>query len=100
MKTFGSLKSGSSDSYGKILAVETFLHVLNPWFLMLAITLLLLSALVSNSFLASILIALGSILLTIKSYRTWMTSQIFLMIASVRNIWTKEITWSKNAKLY
>ena len=100
MKTFRSSEHGSPNPYGKILAVETFLHVLNPWLLLLAMTLLLLNALISNSFLALILIASGLILLAIKSYRTWISSQIFLILASVRNFWTKEITWSKSVKLY
>ena len=99
MKTFRSSEHGSPNTYERILAIETFLHILNPWLLLLAITLLLLSALISNPFLTSILIALGLILLMIKSYRTWISSQIFLVIASVRNLWTREITWSKSTKL-
>ncbi|RLI82342.1 glycosyltransferase family 2 protein, partial [Archaeoglobales archaeon] len=100
MKTLRLLEFTSSGIYGRILAVETFLHVLNPWLLLMVIILLLLNALVFNTLLALILTASGLILLAIKPYRTWIISQIFLIIASVRNLWTREMTWSKSAKLY
>lgn len=83
--------------FKKILLMETYLHLLNPWLLLVAATLLALAA-AHKSPLAIILLALAAALLAYKPYRTWITTQLYLIAAMIRNLHTKEITWEKQTK--
>jgi hypothetical protein len=40
----------------------------------------------------------GVVLLILKPYRTWVVTQVYLVIASVRSLWTREIAWEKQEK--
>ena len=80
-----------------ILLVEAYLHLINPWILLVAVAILLRLAL-NPSTTALALIALGATLLIYKPYRTWITTQLYLAIASIRNLWTKETVWRKQTK--
>jgi len=84
--------------FRRILAVETFLHLFNPWLLMVSTILLVISISVMQSLTALTLLAMGVVLLVVKPYRTWIAQQTHLIVASIRNLWTKEIAWSKQAK--
>jgi hypothetical protein len=79
-----------------VLLVETWLHLFNPW-LLLATTILLYKALTGTAT-ATILLATGIALLIFKPYRTWVATQVYLVIAAIRNLWTKEIAWEKQKK--
>jgi cellulose synthase/poly-beta-1,6-N-acetylglucosamine synthase-like glycosyltransferase len=80
-----------------ILLAETWLHLANPWLLPLATTILLYKALTGTATAIALLIA-GAVLLLFKPYRTWIATQIYLIVANIRNMWTKEITWEKQEK--
>ncbi|MDT7890075.1 MAG: glycosyltransferase [Desulfurococcales archaeon] len=80
-----------------ILYIEIYLHLANPILLPTAALLLIISALKGNIPALAILI-LGLALLAIKPYRTWVTTQIHLLVAMIRNIFTKELIWSKPRK--
>ena len=84
--------------FRKILATETFLHVINPYLLLVPAILLIVSVVLARSLIALALLVLGTVLLAIKHYRTWITQNLYLIVASVRNLWTKEIIWSKQTK--
>ena len=77
---------------------EPFLHIINPWILLTATLLLMISIITLHSLLALTLLIVGIILLSTKHYRVWIMQQIHLIIAALRNIITKEIVWSKQAK--
>jgi biofilm PGA synthesis N-glycosyltransferase PgaC len=79
-----------------VLLVESWLHLFNPWLLLVATILLLRVA--TGSPLATTLLALGIALLIFKPYRTWVATQVYLVIAAIRNLWTKEIAWEKQEK--
>jgi len=79
-----------------ILYTESFLHLVNPWILLVAAILLATSAVIGST-IAIMLLAVGVALLLYKPYRTWITTQLYL-IAAVRNLWTKEIAWEKQPK--
>jgi len=81
----------------KILVAETYLHIFNPWILLLATAILLYQA-VKSSTMAVALLALGAVLLVYRPYRTWVMTQAYLVVASIRNLWTKEIAWEKQVK--
>ena len=80
-----------------ILLVEAWLHVFNPW-LLLAVAITLLYKALMGSLIALALLVAGVTLLTLKPYRTWVVAQAYLITASIRNLWTKEITWEKHEK--
>jgi len=95
-KTLGE-KHGIPRQFKPILYTEAFLHLVNPWILLVA-TILLVASAVIGSTTATMLLAVGTTLLLYKPYRTWITTQLYLIVASIRNLWTKEITWDKNDK--
>jgi hypothetical protein len=51
-----------------------------------------------GSLTALTLLAVGTTLLILKQYRTWVATQAYLITASIRNLWTKEIAWEKQEK--
>jgi len=82
-------------AFDHIWRIECFLHLANPWMLILSTILLIASALLYHNLLATILLALGAILLLHKPYRMWILNQLILVIASIRNLVTREIAWHK-----
>ena len=84
--------------FRKILAIETFLHLANPYLLLASAILLLVSIAITYSLIALSILTLGTTLLTIKQYRTWIIQQFCLIVAGIRNLWTKDIIWSKQVK--
>jgi len=80
-----------------ILLAETWLHLFNPWLLQVATVILLYKAL-NGSLMALILLTAGVALLILRSYRTWVATQAYLVVATVKNLWTKEIAWEKQEK--
>ncbi len=90
-------KRQADKRFRKILAVETYLHLVNPWILVFSCALLALSA-VHGSILAIGLLLSALLALALRSFRTWIFYQIFLVLASMRNLWTKDIAWSKQEK--
>ena len=68
--------------------------MVNPWFLTVCVILLILGAFF-GSFIALILLGVGLMLLILKAFRTWMIQQLYLAIAAIKNLWTKEVTWKK-----
>ena len=89
---------GSSSVFRRIVAVEAFIHLVNPWLLAVSLALLVASLLLYGSLLALALIAMGTALLAVKPYRTWIASQVYLLIAAIRNTYSKELVWKKQSK--
>ena len=87
-----------NNTFKKILLIETYLHIINPWFLLVSTILLAVDMVLFKSIFLFILLFIGSILLSIKDYRTWFLQQLYLMIATIKNIKTKEIAWDKQEK--
>jgi biofilm PGA synthesis N-glycosyltransferase PgaC len=80
-----------------ILLAETWLHLFNPWLLPAATVILLYKALM-DSLTALTSLTAGAALLILRPYRTWVATQAYLITATVRNLWTKEIAWEKQDK--
>jgi len=91
------LKHKTPKEFKTVLRTETFLHLFNPWILLTATTLLIIST-IQRSIVATTLLAIGIAALTIKSYRMWIHQQIALIIAAIRNLQTKELVWRKEVK--
>lgn len=88
-------------SFSKILIAETFLHIVNPWILLLSLILLLasmVSTLPSIQYTSIMLLIGGTALLFLKSFRTWIITQLILIAGMLRNIYTKELVWEKQRK--
>jgi len=81
-----------------VLAIESFLHLANPFLLLASTVLLIVSVLINHPLIALSILALGVALLAIKQYRTWIVQQFHLIVASLRNLWSREIVWSKQVK--
>ena len=96
-KTLKLLKRAPRD-LKPVLLVEAWLHLFNPWLLLVS-TLLLLYLAIKGSAPALALLALGALLLVLKPLRTWIITQLYLIIAALRNTWTREIAWRKQEKL-
>jgi len=80
--------------FDKIWLIESYLHLANPW-LLLASALLLLTETLTLHPVATTLFIVGIALLLFKPYRTWIGTQAQLILATIRNLWTKEIVWGK-----
>jgi len=81
-------------SFEKIWKIEQYLHLVNPWILMMSISMLLVAAL-SGSLISLISMTLGILLLLIKIYRIWILQQLYLVLAAIKSLWTREVMWSK-----
>jgi biofilm PGA synthesis N-glycosyltransferase PgaC len=80
-----------------VILVEAYLHLVNPWLLPIATTLLIYQAL-RGSVIAIAVLAAGALLLAFKPYRTWVATQLYLIMAMLRNLLTKDIAWEKQVK--
>ena len=96
VKALGLLSKAPRE-FKPILLAETWLHLFNPWLLLAAATILLYKALMGSLTALALLVA-GVALLILKPYRTWVVTQAYLIMASVRNLWAKEIVWEKYEK--
>jgi cellulose synthase/poly-beta-1,6-N-acetylglucosamine synthase-like glycosyltransferase len=96
IKTLGLLSKASRE-FKPVLVAEAWLHLFNPWLLLAAATILFYKALMGSLTALAVLVA-GVVLLILKPYRTWVVTQVYLVIASVRNLWTREIAWEKQEK--
>ncbi|MEM1510391.1 MAG: hypothetical protein QW096_11060, partial [Thermofilaceae archaeon] len=83
--------------FRRILPIEGYLHLANPWLLAVAAIMLLL-ALLHHSIIAVATLTFGLMLLTFKPYRTWIITQLCLIVGTLRNLYTKEIVWAKQIK--
>ncbi|ADI31988.1 glycosyltransferase [Staphylothermus hellenicus] len=82
-----------------IVLVEAYLHIINPWILLLCTIVLLYCTLILHSILAGSLIILGLALLAQRAYHAWIISQLFLLLAQIKNLWNKELVWKKQEKV-
>ncbi len=81
--------------FDRIWKVEWWLHVVNPWLLVLSVALLAVGILFLASLAASILLGVGLVLLALKWYRMWVFQQVYLIVARLRGFWTKDVMWSR-----
>jgi hypothetical protein len=80
--------------FERIWKMEWWLHLINPWLLLVSVIFLVISAFYS-SLTALMMLGVGLILLALRPYRIWILQQFYLVIAAVRDLWTREVMWSK-----
>lgn len=83
-------------AFEQIWRVESWLHLYNPWLLVVG-ALLIVIDLVSGRGLRLGLLSLtvGGALLIIPLYRTWMIQQFYLVAARLRGLVTNDVTWRR-----
>ncbi|MCD6469792.1 glycosyltransferase family 2 protein, partial [Candidatus Bathyarchaeota archaeon] len=64
---------------------------------LMAMALIIVSILIEYSTVAIILVAFGAVAFMYQVFRTWVIQQVYLIMAALRNLWTKELIWSKNS---
>jgi glycosyltransferase involved in cell wall biosynthesis len=75
--------------------IEWWLHIVNPWFLLISIALFGGNILLYRSVVSLGLLTIGLVLLISKSFTMWVLQQLYLMIAAVRNLWTRDVVWRR-----
>jgi len=83
-----------NSTFEKIWRIEWWLHIVNPWLLLVSVILLVLSA-ISGFLIALAFIGAGLALLVLNVYRVWILQQVYLIVAMVRSLWTKDVVWRK-----
>jgi glycosyltransferase involved in cell wall biosynthesis len=81
--------------FDEIWKTEWWLHVGNPWLLVIGIVLLVTSFGSQGSVIALAVMVTGLLLMASRPYRTWVTQQVYLVMAMLRNLWTKDVMWTK-----
>jgi biofilm PGA synthesis N-glycosyltransferase PgaC len=91
-------KSGfyNKSSFDKVWLVEWWLHIVNPWLLLISIILSIIDIALFGSILGLALMISGFSLLALRIFRTWILQQFYLTAAAVRNLWTKDTLWKRN----
>lgn len=92
------IKPSANPAFKKILAVEAYLHIMNPWLLIAATLILMISIIYTRNILPAMFLVTGLILLLFKPFRTWIATQLYLTLAMIRNLWTKDLMWRKQLK--
>ena len=83
--------------YRQVMLYESYLHLINPWLFAAGLALIVVSAL-HGSLISTALLLVGLALLAIRLFRTWVVTQVILIVAAVRNLWNKELVWRKIEK--
>lgn len=82
-------------SFDRIWKLEWWLTILNPWLLLFGTGFLLFDVLLSRSLIGLTLLIVGLASLLSKTFRMWVFQQFYLIVAAIRNLWTKETMWRK-----
>ncbi len=85
----------SNKKFKKVFNIEKFLHLINPWLLILSASLLLLDLTINLVVNPSLMLFVFTIFLSIvsSSFRTWILTQLILIYASIKNLFTKDLIW-------
>jgi cellulose synthase/poly-beta-1,6-N-acetylglucosamine synthase-like glycosyltransferase len=80
-------------TFSKISKMESFLHLINPWFLAASVILLLTGVFLSNYVISISMFILAILLITIsKAFRTWIITQLILMYAQIQYLLKGSLT--------
>ncbi len=94
----------ASPNFRKVLRMETYLHVVNPWLLLMSFVIFLLSVMIdllSPLNLGIILAALLTQVLkpTRRALRAWIIEQMMLLFGSLTGLFSRELVWGKIEEL-
>ncbi|MCX8205554.1 MAG: glycosyltransferase, partial [Candidatus Nezhaarchaeota archaeon] len=83
------------DDFELIWKIEWWLFIVNPLILATSITLLVLNFVLTYSTISILLLFAGACMLVIKSFRTWVTQQLYLVLAFIENMKSNNLAWKK-----
>lgn len=81
------------EPFNTIYKLEKFIHVFNPWILLFAIIMLVLSSFSTPTIFLIVLVVFSIATITVKSLRSWLLNQAFLMYGFAKNLFTKTREW-------
>jgi glycosyltransferase involved in cell wall biosynthesis len=81
--------------FDRIWRMEWYFHVVNPWLLMVSIAFFLIDVTLFKSLISMVLLSIGLAFLALKTFRMWFLQQLYLTVAAIRNLWTKDVMWKK-----
>lgn len=81
--------------FEKIWRCEFWLNIVNPWILVLAIFLLAVSIGEGLQAFSLSVVLIGFLPLGLKTYRSWVSQQLYLIIGCIRNFVTRAETWTR-----
>ncbi len=84
--------------YRRVLAVEAYLHLVNPWLALAALALLLAAASMGQLLAIAVLALVALTVLAIPHARSWALMQTFLIVGALRNIRGRSEVWRKVEK--
>jgi poly-beta-1,6-N-acetyl-D-glucosamine synthase len=90
-----SVNAYVKSSFDDVWRVEWWLHIVNPWFLVASVGLLMVSAVFYGSTLAVLALFGGLLLLVQGAYRMWIGQQLYLIVARLWGLRTKDVTWKR-----
>jgi len=83
-------------SFEQIWRMESWLHLFNPWLLLLGALLMAVDVVSGRGFrLALLSLTVGLVLFILPLYRTWIAQQFYLIVARLRSFVTHDITWRR-----
>ena len=77
------------------LVMEFYLHLVSPWLAVLGASLLIAAAAAGSIVAAALLAVIASIAAAYGGARAWAYTQLLLIAAQVRDLWTRETVWRK-----
>jgi cellulose synthase/poly-beta-1,6-N-acetylglucosamine synthase-like glycosyltransferase len=91
---------GAPKGFRSVLAVESFLHLVNPWLLLVAFTSFVMSIAIEGFSLLNMLVMLVILAALLvgrvrEALLTWVVSQVVLVYSAVAGVRSKELTWKK-----
>ena len=77
------------------LVMEFYLHLVSPWLAVLGASLLIAAAAAGSIVAAALLAVIASIVAAYGGARAWAYTQLLLIAAQVRDLWSRETVWRK-----
>ncbi len=84
--------------FGRVLAIESFLHVINPWLLLLALVALISSASIEGLLIPSLAGLAALTGLATREWRLWIGQQLYLLLGMIQNLRSRNLVWEKQEK--
>lgn len=82
-------------AFDDVWRIEWWLTLINPWSLLASVICLTAAAPLERSLTAAVMLIIGALALSIKSYRTWVLQQVYLMFGAIRGLRNKDVIWNR-----
>ncbi|WFO75972.1 glycosyltransferase [Desulfurococcaceae archaeon MEX13E-LK6-19] len=79
--------------FDKIWKIEWYLNIINPWLLLTATIMLIFNAVYNKSVASVLTLIFGGLFMFVDTFSVWITQQIYLIIALIKNLHSIPETW-------